>query len=616
MTGHLRGEVTPGVQKQYLLSIMTLAVMETKKEEFYIPKEAIWSEIIRSGNDMGKRLNLAFDMLEKGNDTLQNVFSNIPFTKVNDSTLYKLALQINDLPLEKYSGEIANRVISKLAEHEGRKGGNYLSPASISKVIVKLLDIKDGSSVFDPTSGTGQFLNQATDYAENLSLYGQEINYETWTISKMIAILQGNEDVDIRLGDTIRNPKFIEDDGLKEFDYVIMDPPYGLNNWGYEEADNDLYGRFSNGKPPRSSGDMAFILHALASLNEKGKAAIIVPHGVLFRGAVEGRIRRNLIEQDVIEAVIGLPSGLLYSSSIAVAILILNKNKQEHRKNGIFFINAEEESEQFRTVKKLGESHIKKITETYKANKEINRFSKWVSLKNIKDYALSLQTYFKEDRIDSLIGKVQVNEEIYDEMDTVLLKDVSNIVRGMNTPPPRQMEDVEATHLMVELSNVQDGQIFIDDLTPIAVKDDINTERYELKEGDIILSSRGKAIKIAVVPKTNKQPLLLSNHFLRIRPNPNINPYFLKGFLESPIGMFYLINSQKGSTVTVLTAKDIQDIPVPNLQYNLQEEIAEGFIQSKAAYIKRMQKAEEIHHQEYAQLYNEMGLKSTYEKMD
>src|SRR5690625_4233197 len=306
----------------------------------------------------------------------------------------------------------------------------------------------------------------------------------------------------------------------------------------------------------------------------------------------------------------------LYSSSIPVAILILNKNKHEHRKNGIFFINAEEEFNQFRTVKKLGESHIRKITETFKTSKEIDRFSKWVPLTNIKDHSLLLQTYFKEDRIETLIGKVQVNEEDYEQMETIQLQDAGNIIRGMNTPPANQMEDVETTHLMVELSNVQDGKVFIDDLTPIAVKDDINTDRYELKEGDIILSSRGTAIKIAVVSKANKQPLLLSNHFIRIRPNPNTNPYYLKGFLESPIGMFYLINSQKGSTVTVLTAKDIQDIPVPNVPYNLQAEIAEGFIESNEAYIKRMQKAEEIHHQEYARLYNEMGLKSTYEKMD
>lgn len=610
----LRGEIAPAGQRKYVLSLMTLKVIEEKQDQFNLSPECMWSEIISSGKDLGTRLDMSFEKLEKDNSGLQNVFRHIEFTQISDATLHKLALQINQLSLNENSGEIADNILSLLAEHEGRKGGEYITPQSISSLIIQLLDVQDGSTVFDPAAGTGQFLNHASSVAEGVSLYGQEMDEQTWAIGKMNAILHGNEEMELRMGDTIRKPQFMHRNGLQTFDYVLMDPPYGLRNWGYEEAQDDIYGRFFYGIPPKSKGDMAFVLHALTSLNEKGKAAIVVPHGVLFRGATEGKIRQKLIEQNEVEAVIGLPSGLLYSSSIPVAILILNKSKE--RDKGIFFIQAEEQFQQFRTEKELGESNIKKIVDTFKAGKEIERFSKWVRLDEIKDYSLNLQHYFEEDQIESAIGTVQVNKKEFEQNKTIQLREAGSLFRGMNPPTANQLESEQPTHSMIELSHVQEGQILIDKLTPISIDDHRHAERYGLKAGDIILSSRGSAIKIAIIPETDGQPLLLSNHFIGIRPKQDIHPEFLKAFLESPVGMFYLLNNQKGSTVSVLTAKDIQYIPIPNLPYEKQTAIGEGFIESNTAHKRRIQEANEKHQEAYEDLYHEMGLGNVYTKLD
>ncbi|HLR69577.1 MAG TPA: N-6 DNA methylase [Virgibacillus sp.] len=611
----LRGQIPIEKMKGYLISMVALAQSEIKQEELTIPEDAQWSRVIKSGENIGKRLNTAGEKLEEVNVFLKNVFHFFPFTKINDATLHRLCFVIDQLPIKEASGSVADSILSLSAASEGKRGGHYLTPVYLCDLAIQLLDIENGSSVFDPAAGVGQLLNRASDYASGLSVAGQEINEETWAIAKLNTILHGNAEMDIRMGDTIRTPQLIDKQGLKTFDYVVMDPPYSLANWGYEDAKNDVYGRFFYGIPPKSRGDMAFILHALASLNEKGKAAIIVPRGVLFRGAGEEKIRKKLIEQDVVETVIGLSSGLLYSSSIPVAVLILNKDKAEERKGKIFFINAEEKYEEHRRQRVLTEEHIREITDIFRSGIEIKKLSRWLEVNKLQDHSLDPSDYFDEDIISTTIGKVQINRETFEQTKTLPLKAAGKLFRGMNPPSGANPESEDASHLMVGLADVQDNQLLSDQLTPISVSDQQNVSRYELKSGDIILSSRGTAIKLAIVPETD-QPLLLSNHFIGIRPAENINTGFLKAYLESPVGMFYLINSQKGSVVSVLTAKDIGNIPVPDFPAEQQEKIAERFIQSNQTYIEKLQELEEQRKSAFESLYREMGLSRSYKGME
>lgn len=607
----LRNETSIENYKSIVLPMMCLAYLEDKQDIITVPKKAQWSELIRNGKDMGEKLNQALTALVETNDRLQHVFDSISFNKIQDSTLYQLALRINQLPLKDNSGLLAEEVLYQSAKHEGKKGCEYITSSFIPDLLVQLLDIQSHSSVLDFTAGTGQFLNRAAGYSEHLNLCGQEKSSEIWSLAKMNAILHGNFNMDIRLGDSLRGPQFIEENHLQTFDYVLSDPPYGLSNWGADEAKNDIYGRFFYGVPPKSRGDMAFVLHALASLNETGKAALVLPHGSLFRGGTEAKIRQKLIEQDFVESVIGLPVGMLYSTSIPVSILMLNRSKRPERQNNILFINAEEQYEKFRTEKVLNDKHISRIIETFKSGEEQNKYSKWVSTDELDDYSFLIHDYFEDDLVDSPIGKVQVDKQVYNQTETIDLKHIASLFRGINTPPAEKLKSEKPTHHMIELSNVKDGHIDLDTVTPVSMEDQKNVERYELQAGDIILSSRGTALKLAIVPETDKT-LLLSQHFIGIRPKQGINSTFLKTFLEGPLGQFYLTNNQKGTMVTILTAKDIQDIPVPDVNEEIQKQIAHDVTTADLHYQEELKQIEETYKNVYQSVYQQMNLTSSY----
>src|SRR5699024_9959320 len=507
----------------YLFPLICLSAIEERGGDvFNIPEGALWTEVIRNGQNLGERLNTTFRELEEVNSSLKNVFSNVSFTKIEDSVLHNLTLHINQISKDDL-GVLADEILLQYAKNAGMKSADHFTPYTLTDLMIEVLDIRDGSSVYDPTAGMAQSLIRATTVAENLSLYGQEKNNRSWALAKMNTIIHNNLEVDIRLGDTLRNPLFInEKEGLKTFDYILMDPPYGLTNWGYDEAKEDIYGRFFYGIPPKSRGDLAFILQALTSLNGNGKAAILISNGALFRGGTEGKIRQEIIDLDIVEGVIGLPTGLLYSSGIAVSILILNKQKAAGRKGKILFIDAQEEYEQFRRTRHLNENHYRKIIDTFHQGNEIDKFSKFITNREIVDATLSVNRYFDEEEIDVSIGKVHIKKKEYEKNKTVPLKNIATLFRGMNPPPSMDINEDSLTHRLVELSHVHDGKVDFESLTTISTQSIRNVENYELQEGDVILSSRGIAIKIAVISEL-EHPTLLSNHFICIRPNQNVN---------------------------------------------------------------------------------------------
>jgi type I restriction enzyme M protein len=256
--------------------------------------------------------------------------------------------------------------------------------------------------IYDPTSGSGGILIQTRNYlvangenANNLSLFGQEMNLNTWAISKMNMFLHGVFNADIRKGDTIRAPQHTQGGELMLFDRVLANPPFSLAKWGKEESDSDSYGRFPYGTPPKDTGDLAFVQHMISSLNAQGKMGVVVPHGVLFRGSSERDIRRGILEDDLLEAVIGLPSSLFYGTGIPAALLIINKKKPEDRKGKVLFINSELEYEEGKNQNRLRDQDIEKIVATFDCYENTRRYSKVVSIEEIRenDYNLNIRRY-------------------------------------------------------------------------------------------------------------------------------------------------------------------------------------------------------------------------------
>ena len=288
------------------------------------------------------------------------------------------------------------------ADSAGKKGGEFYTPSEVVRLLVALLKPQAGMRIYDPTAGSGGMLIQTRGYllqhADNpadLSLYGQEMNLNTWAICKMNMFLHGVFNADIQKGDTLRNPMHVLQGNMMTFDRVIANPPFSLKKWGKEEADTDPYGRFCYGTPPKDAGDLAFVQHMLASLNQQGIMGVIMPHGVLFRGASEKMIRQGLLEDDVLEAVIGLPASLFYGTSIPACLLIINQDKSIERQGKVLFINAEQHYAEYKNQNKLRQNDIDLIVDTFVQYQSIQRYSAVVPLNVIRDndYNLTIRRY-------------------------------------------------------------------------------------------------------------------------------------------------------------------------------------------------------------------------------
>lgn len=256
--------------------------------------------------------------------------------------------------------------------------------------------------ICDPTAGSAGMLITCAHYVEdqggnpkNLGLFGQEKNLGTWALSKMNLLLHNLPGARVEKGDTIRDPKLTEGGELMLFDRVIANPPFSLDDWGREVAERDPFGRFRFGVPPKTKGDLAFVQHMIATTNKTGMVGVVMPHGVLFRGAAEGEIRKGILQEDLVEAVIGLPTNLFYGTGIPAAVLVLNRNKKPGRKNRVVFIEGSREFKQGTTQNYLRDEDVRKIASTVQAFKDVEKYARVVGLEEIEknDWNLNISRY-------------------------------------------------------------------------------------------------------------------------------------------------------------------------------------------------------------------------------
>ncbi|WP_089729770.1 type I restriction-modification system subunit M [Candidatus Thiosymbion oneisti] len=379
---------------------------------FFVPERGRWDHLKDLKHDIGAELNKATETIEEYNSTLEGVLVSIDFNiknKLPDKKLRDLLshfskhrLRNQDFDRPDLLGAAYEYLIKQFADSAGKKGGEFYTPTEVVKLLVALLKPHAGMRIYDPTAGSGGMLVQTRNYLathgenpRNLSLFGQEMNLGTWAICKMNMFLHGVMNADIRKGDTLREPQHIRNGTLMTFDRVIANPPFSLKKWGKEEADADPYGRFPYGTPPKDAGDLAFVQHMIASLNAGGVMGVVMPHGVLFRGSSEKDIRKGILEDDLLEAVIGLPPQLFYGTGIPACLLIVNKQKPAERKGKVIFINSELEFEEGKNQNKLRQRDIDHILATFDAYQDQKRYAKVVSLDEIRenDYNLNIRRY-------------------------------------------------------------------------------------------------------------------------------------------------------------------------------------------------------------------------------
>lgn len=398
---------------------------------FQVPRDCKWSVIENTSEGIGKKLNDVFDKLANVNSPkLDRIFDDLDFANKDrfpNETLQRLVNHFSQYNFgsnyisSDLLGDAYEYLIKQFAADAGKKGGEFYTPREVERVIIGILKPHQKDHVYDPTVGSGGFLLEAYNYlkdkvsetiAHTLYLYGQEINIGTFAIAKINMFLHGLDSADIRRGDTLANPQFLTESGnLQTFDIVVANPPYSIKDWEYEVFRNDKYGRIDDYElPPQKNADFAFVLHIIKSMNANGRAGIVLPHGVLFRGGSEGRIREHIIKNDLVDAIVALPQKLFYGTGIPAAIWILNKNKPEHKKNKIMVIDAERDFLEGKNQNFLRKQDIEKIIKTYDKYEVVEKYARVVDQKELEEneFNLNVRRYIDSNEEQEQIDVKQV----------------------------------------------------------------------------------------------------------------------------------------------------------------------------------------------------------------
>ena len=412
-----------------------------KNERFVLPRESNFYTLherrFEPGN--GERIDMALHALEEANGTKlkdvgKSVFQDISFNtdklgeEKQKNTILKDLLEVFAVPeLDLKPSRVGSLdvigngyefLIKNFAASGGQKAGEFYTPPEVSDLIAELLDPQKGDSICDPACGSGSLLMKcgrkvvSNHNSKEYALYGQEAIGSTWSLAKMNMFLHGEDNHKIEWGDTIRNPKLLDQNGdLMLFDIVTANPPFSLDKWGYEQAENDKFDRFRRGLPPKTKGDYAFISHMIETLKPvTGRMGVVVPHGVLFRGSSEGKIREKLINENLLDAVIGLPEKLFYGTGIPAAILIFKKQKSD---DSVLFIDASREFKSGKNQNNLTEDNIAKIIATYRARESVDKYAYLATLQEVKDndYNLNIPRYVDTFEEEAEIDLVAVRAE-------------------------------------------------------------------------------------------------------------------------------------------------------------------------------------------------------------
>lgn len=400
----------------------------------------------RNADNIGELIDIAIAAIEDANKAkLEGVFQNITFntdrlgeTKERNQLLRTLLEDFANKRLdlrpsriqEDVIGEAYMYMIERFGSDAGKKAGEFYTPARVREVVAKLAAPEPGNLICDPTCGSGSLLFDTARVMDdkNYRLYGQEKNGSTLALAKMNMFLHGIDDAVLEWGDTIRNPCLLKDGKLLKFDRVVANPPFSLDKWGAEEATDDPHNRFTRGVPPKSKGDWAFVLHMIETAkNQQGRVVVVVPHGVLFRGAAEGRIREQVLKENLLDAVIGLPEKLFSTAAIPVALLMFDRRRErggaleEHK--DVLFVDASKEFESGRNQNMLSDANIARILTAVERRVNVDKFAHLATAREIEENGYNLNisryvdTFEEEEEIDLAAVQVEI-----DRLDQELVK--------------------------------------------------------------------------------------------------------------------------------------------------------------------------------------------------
>ena len=424
-----------------------------ENHRFQIPDGCHWSDIRATSTDIGKKLQNALHEIEKTNfELLHDVFGDAQWTnkrRLSDEKLIDLIEHFSEMNLtvknvpHDLMGDGYEYLINKFADDSGHTAAEFYTNRTVVELMTRITDPQPGESVYDPTCGSGGILLNSALYLKkqgkeyrNLKLYGQELNLITSAIARMNMFMHAIDEFLIVQGDTLDQPQILENDELKQFDVVMANPPYSIKRWSQAKFMNDPFGRNIWGTPPQGCADYGFQQHIIKSLKpDTGRSVSLWPHGVLFRDS-EASMRKKMIEEDVVDAVIGLGKNLFYNSSMESCLLVCNMNKPKERKGKVIFIDGKDEIRLERSAAYLKDEHIKRMADAYWNFKDEDGFTKVMTSKDIleeNDGNLSIQLYVKtngnesKQTVEQLLAKTKSNQDTIQEGFNDLMKKLNEI---------------------------------------------------------------------------------------------------------------------------------------------------------------------------------------------
>ena len=425
-----------------------------ERERFVLPKGSSFDDLYRQRNadNVGELIDQALDAIAEANKAkIGDAFADVMFnseTKLGDTKnrnrrLKSLIEDFAKLDLrpsrvaadgqghktaEDVIGEAYIYLIERFGSEAGKKAGEFYTPRQVARVLAKITEPQPGDRICDPACGSGSLLIKAAEEigSKDFALFGQEVNRGTWGLARLNMFLHGIDGARLEWGDTLNDPKLIDGASLMKFDVVVANPPFSLDKWGAENAEKDRFGRFYRGVPPKSKGDWAFISHMVeAAKTREGRVAVVVPHGVLFRGAKEGIIRKVMIEENLLDAVIGLPPNLFQTTSIPVAVLLFDRRREKGgalaKRRDVFFIDASRDFQPGKNQNQLLDAHVEKIIARHHARKDVERYARAVPVAEIaeNDFNLNIPRYVDTFEAPEEVDIAAVQKEI-DALETEL----------------------------------------------------------------------------------------------------------------------------------------------------------------------------------------------------
>lgn len=591
---------------------------------FQVPKDCKWSVIAETSESIGQKLNNIFDKITNVNSPkLDKIFDDLDFANKDRFPNETLQRLINHFSQYNFGsnyissdllGDAYEYLIKQFAADAGKKGGEFYTPREVERIIIGIVKPHKKDHVYDPTVGSGGFLLEAYNYlkdksdeqvARTLYFYGQEINLSTFAIAKINMFLHGLDSADIRRGDTLSNPQFLNNIGnLQTFDIVVANPPYSIKDWEYELFKSDKYGRTEGyDQPPAKNADYAFVLHVLKSMNSNGRAGVVLPHGVLFRGGSEGRIREQIIKNDLLEAVIALPPKLFYGTGIPATILIFNKNKPEYKKKKILVIDASRDFLEGKNQNYLRKLDIDKIVKAFDQFADVEKYARIVDYDEISsnDFNFNVNLY-----IDSSDSKEDINIiETWNKLNDLekqrkeLDEKVSEVVSGILTrssandkykkvklgskkyeiPNHWRVANIEETSFLkgrigwqglTTKEYLDTGDYYL--VTGTDFKDGriawetchfVEKERYDqdtniqVKYQDVLITKDGTIGKVAFIDKKPPKEATLNSGVFVLRPlGQDYLPEFMYWILQSNFFRSFINDIKAGSTISHLYQRD------------------------------------------------------------